>query len=52
MNASGDARVGKWGIVVNGMADVNGPLWSSTQLATLEIAPPILNGKLEMAATE
>jgi hypothetical protein len=52
LNASGDARVGKWGIVVNGVADVNGPLWSSTQLATLEIAPPILNGKLEMAATE
>jgi hypothetical protein len=52
LNASGDARVAKWGVVVRGMADVNGPLWSSTQLAQLEIAPPIMNGKLEMAATE
>jgi hypothetical protein len=52
LNASGDARVANWGIVVRGMADVNGPLWSSTQLAQLEIAPPIINGKLEMAATE
>ncbi len=52
LNASGDARVGKWGIVVNGVADVNGPLWSSTQLAQLEIAPPIMNGKIEMTATE
>jgi hypothetical protein len=52
LNASGDAKIGKWGIVVNGVADVNGPLWSSTQLAQLEIAPPIVNGKIEMTATE
>ncbi|HTL29225.1 MAG TPA: PPC domain-containing protein [Tepidisphaeraceae bacterium] len=52
LNASGDAKIAKWGICVIGSANVNGPLWSSTQLAQLEIAPPIVNGKLEMAATE
>jgi len=29
-----------------------GPVWVSTQLAELEIAPPLVLGKIEMAATE
>jgi hypothetical protein len=52
LNASGDAQVRKWKICVIGSADVGGPLWVSTQLAELEIAPPFVAGKLEMATVE
>ena len=52
LNASGDARVAKWKVCVLGSADVGGPVWVSTQLADLEVAPPILVGKIEMAAGE
>ena len=52
LNASGDAAVNKWKVCVLGTADVGGPVWVSTQLAELEVAPSILGGKIEMAAGE
>jgi hypothetical protein len=35
-----------------GTVPAAGPVWVSSQLADLEIAPPVLLGKIEMAATE
>src|SRR4029079_6870097 len=52
LNASGDAQVRKWKVCVIGSADIGGALWVSTQLAELEIAPPFVGGKLEMATAE
>ncbi|MEA2707545.1 MAG: hypothetical protein QOF78_146, partial [Phycisphaerales bacterium] len=52
LNASGDAAAKKWKICVLGSADANGPVWVSTQLAEIEVAPAMLGGKIEMAAGE
>jgi hypothetical protein len=53
INANGGAPVRKWKYVVLGVANVgNGPIWVSSQLATLEIAPPYLNFTMERAAAE
>jgi len=52
INAAGDAQVRKWKVCVVGSSDAGGPLWVSSQLADLEVAPPFVNGKLEMAAVE
>ena len=52
LNAAGDAQARKWKICVIGSAEVNGPLWVSSQLADLEIAPPMLALKIEMASAE
>lgn len=53
LNANGNAAVRTWKVVVTGHADVgNGPIWVSTQLADLTIAPPYANLKIEMAAAE
>jgi hypothetical protein len=52
LNASGDARVDHWKVCVLGSAESNGPVWVSTQLAELEVGPPLLAGKIEMAAGE
>ena len=35
-----------------GSVPAAGPVWVSSQLAELEIAPPVVTGKIEMAATE
>ena len=35
-----------------GTVPAAGPVWVSSQLAELEIAPPMVTGKIEMAATE
>ena len=35
-----------------GTVPAAGPVWVSSQLAELEIAPPLVTGKIEMAATE
>jgi hypothetical protein len=35
-----------------GSVPAGGPVWISSQLAELEIAPPVIVGKIEMAATE
>jgi hypothetical protein len=53
LNAAGNAPVRKWPIVVTGVSTVvNGPMWVSTQLATLEVAPPYFGFALERAAAE
>ena len=35
-----------------GSVPAAGPVWVSSQLAELEVAPPVVTGKIEMAATE
>jgi hypothetical protein len=53
MNAGGGAPVRKWKIAVMAEATVgNGPVWVSSQLATLEIAPPYVGLTMERAAGE
>ncbi len=53
LNANGGAQVRKWKIVAIGTATVgNGPVWVSTQLATLEIAPPYLAFAMEKESIE
>ena len=53
MNAAANAQVRKWKTAVLGVATVgNGPVWVSSQLATLEIAPPFVTFAMERAASE
>jgi hypothetical protein len=53
LNANTGAPVRKWKYVVWGVATVgNGPVWVSSQLANLEIAPPYLALNLERAMGE
>jgi hypothetical protein len=53
LNANNGAPVRKWKYVVWGVATVgNGPIWTSSQLATFEIAPPYLAVNLERAMGE
>jgi hypothetical protein len=53
MNANASAQCRKWKIVVIAAATVgNGPIWISSQLATLEVAPPFVGFAMERAATE
>jgi hypothetical protein len=52
LNAAGDAAAKKWNVCVLGSAESNGPVWVSTQLAEIEVAPSMIGGKIEMAAGE
>jgi len=53
VNANGGAQVRKWKIAVLGVSTVgNGPVWVSSQLATLEIAEPFVAFSMERAAGE
>ncbi len=53
INANTGAPARKWKYVVWGVATVgNGPVWVSSQLATFEIAPPMMAFQLERAAGE
>ena len=53
LNANSNAAVGKWPVFALGLADGgNGTVMVSSQLATLEIAPPFVQLALERAATE
>jgi hypothetical protein len=53
MNAAGNAQVRKWKTAVLGVANVKGgALWVSSQLATLEIAPPFVTFAMERGAVE
>lgn len=53
LNANGGAPPRPWKYVVWGVATVgNGPIWVSSQLATVEVAPPMVAIKLERAAVE
>ena len=45
-------QIRKWKICVLGMADVGGPLWVSSELDELEVAPAFMQMKLEMTAAE
>jgi Bacterial pre-peptidase C-terminal domain len=53
LNANGGAPVRKWKYVVMGNAPIaSGPVWVSSQLATIEIAAPYLNVAIERGAVE
>jgi len=51
LNAAGNAQVGSWPIYAIGMSDVGGPAWSSSQLATLEVAAPYVTMEIPRSAT-
>jgi hypothetical protein len=53
MNAAGNAQVRKWKTAVLAVADVGkGPMWTSSQLATIEVAPPFVAVTMERPAVE
>ena len=53
LNAKADADTRAWQIAVQGSASVKGgPLFLSSQLAKIEIAPPYLTAKIETSACE
>jgi hypothetical protein len=53
LNANGGAPVRKWKYAVMGNAGIaSGPVWVSSQLATIEIAPPYLSLNIERGAVE
>jgi hypothetical protein len=53
MNANGGAPVRKWKYAVMGnAATATGPVWVSSQLATIEIAPPYMGLTFERGAVE
>ncbi|MFO0841383.1 MAG: PPC domain-containing protein [Gemmataceae bacterium] len=53
MNAAGNAQVRKWKTAVLAVADVGkGPMWTSSQLATIEVAPPFVAVTMERSAVE
>jgi hypothetical protein len=53
LNANGGAPARKWKYVVWGVATIgNGPVWLSSQLATIEIAPPMMAFQFDRGATE
>lgn len=53
VNANGGAECRKWKIAVIAQATVgNGPVWVSSQLATLEVVPPFVAFTMERAAVE
>jgi hypothetical protein len=52
ISASDGAQVRKWKICVLGVADVNGPMWVSSDLVDLDVAQPFVQMKIAMSATE
>jgi len=53
LNANGGAPVRKWKYAVMATAPVkDGPVWVSSQLATIEIAPPYMQLAIERGAVE
>ena len=53
LNAAGNAQIRKWKTAVVAVANVgNGPVWVSSQLATLEIAAPYFTFTTERASAE
>jgi hypothetical protein len=53
MNAAPNAQMRKWKTAVIAVADVGkGPMWTSSQLATIEVAPPFVAVNMERAAVE
>jgi hypothetical protein len=52
LNANSNAQVRDWRIFALGSSNVNGTAWSSSQLATLTVAAPIVTMDLQRAACE
>jgi hypothetical protein len=53
MNAAANAMVRKWKTAVVAVADAGkGPVWTSSQLATIEVAQPFLAADMQRAAVE
>lgn len=53
MNAAPNAAVRAWKLAVNATATVgDGPVWAASQLATLEVAAPLVTFTLERSAVE
>ncbi len=53
MNAASNAAVRKWKTAVLGVSDAGkGPIWASSQLATIEVAPPLVAFNMERTASE
>jgi len=53
VNANGGAQVGKWKIAIIAQANLpTGPVWVSSQLATLEVAAPFMQLALDRTAVE
>ncbi len=52
LSALDGASVHKWKIAVLGETDVNGPLWVSTPLADLDVAPAFMAVKIHRSAVE
>jgi len=52
LNANANAQLGKWPIFVIGSADVGGQAWTSSQLATLEIAERFVTMEMSPASAE
>jgi len=53
MNAAGNAQVRKWKTAVIAVGDAGkGPVWVSSQLATLDVAPPFVAANIERGAVE
>jgi Bacterial pre-peptidase C-terminal domain len=53
MNAAANAAVRKWKTAVLAMGDAGkGPVWVSSQLATLEVAAPLVTFNMERTASE
>ncbi|MFO0823734.1 MAG: PPC domain-containing protein [Gemmataceae bacterium] len=53
MNAAPNAAARKWKTAITAVADAGkGPVWTSSQLFTLEIAPPLVTMTMERPAVE
>ncbi len=52
MDANANAQIGSWPVYVLGSADVNGPAWVSSQLATLNVADRFVTVDLQRAGCE
>ena len=53
MNAAGNAQVRKWRTALLAVATVgDGPMWTSSQMFTVEVAPPLVAMTMERPAVE
>lgn len=52
LNAAGNAAVGDWPMYAVGQADVGGPAYVSSQLATLTVAAPFVTAEVPRASCE
>jgi hypothetical protein len=52
LDANANAQIGDWPVFVLGVADVNGPAWVSSQMATLKVADRFVTVELQRAGCE